>query len=89
MSALILLIGSLFGGSGGWSSPWSSRWRSTRSAYFFSDKLALRAMRARPVTEAEHPAFYRIVRELPTARPADAAAVRVAVDAAERVRHRP
>ena len=63
MSALIIAIAALFGrtaliigllialGMNGY-------------AYFASDKLALRAMRARPVSQAEQPAMYRIVREL-------------------------
>jgi heat shock protein HtpX len=63
MSGLVLLVGSIFGRTGlviaviaalavnGW-------------AFFRSDTVALRAMHARPITEPEHPAMYRIVREL-------------------------
>ena len=36
------------------------------TAYFLSDKIALSAMRARPVSEWEYPQLYRLVRELST-----------------------
>ncbi|MCX4748391.1 zinc metalloprotease HtpX [Kitasatospora sp. NBC_01287] len=65
LSALILLIGSFFGRTGlliGLAVALATN----GYAYWNSDKLALRAMRARPVSEIEAPVLYRIVRELST-----------------------
>jgi heat shock protein HtpX len=63
MSALIILISSFFGRTAlviGLVVALGVN----AYAYFNSDKLALRAMRARPVSEVEQPAMHRIVREL-------------------------
>jgi heat shock protein HtpX len=64
LSALVLLIGSLLGGRTGLFIALIIALGMNGYAYFNSDKMALRAMHARPVTEAEQPAMYRIVREL-------------------------
>lgn len=65
MSALVLLIGSLFGRVG-LIVALIVALAMNGYAYFNSADLALRSMRARPVTEPEQPVMYRIVRELAT-----------------------
>ncbi|GIF19493.1 heat shock protein HtpX [Actinoplanes tereljensis] len=64
LSGLILAIGYWVGGSGGLVFAVFISVGMNAFSYFFSDKLALRSMRARPVSEAEFPALYQMVREL-------------------------
>ncbi|MDI3385804.1 zinc metalloprotease HtpX [Streptomyces sp. B-S-A8] len=65
LSALILVIGSFFGRTGLIVALFVAL-GTNAYAYWNSDKLALRAMRARPVSEFEAPELYRMVRELST-----------------------
>ncbi|THV31992.1 zinc metalloprotease HtpX [Glycomyces paridis] len=64
MSALVIAIGYALGGSTGIVIAAVIAVAMNAYAYFNSDKIALRAMRARPVTEAEAPQLYATVREL-------------------------
>jgi heat shock protein HtpX len=66
MGALILAAGQLIGGRQGLFIALVIALAVNGFAYFNSDKLALRAMRAFPVTEAQAPQLYAIVRELAT-----------------------
>lgn len=65
-SGLILLAGYWIGGTGGLLIAFFVALGMNAFSYFNSDKIALRAMRARQVSEAEQPEMYRIVRELST-----------------------
>ena len=66
LTAIILAVGFWIGGSGGLVLAVVLSLALNAGSYFFSDKIALRAMRAREVTEAEFPALHQIVRELAT-----------------------
>jgi heat shock protein HtpX len=64
LTSLILLVGYWFGGSSGLVIAVFLSLAMNAATYFWSDKIALRTMGARPVSEAEAPALYEMVREL-------------------------
>ncbi|RFU23341.1 zinc metalloprotease HtpX [Geodermatophilus marinus] len=66
MGGFILAAGALIGGRSGLLIALVIALAVNGYAYFNSDKLALRAMRAFPVTETQAPALYAMVRELAT-----------------------
>ena len=67
LTSLILIVGYWFGGSTGLVIAVLVALGMNAVSYFWSDKIALRAMSARPVTEAQAPQLYATVRELATA----------------------
>ncbi|MHB8449519.1 MAG: zinc metalloprotease HtpX [Mycobacteriales bacterium] len=64
LSAAILVAGGAFGGRGGLVIALVIALGMNGFSYFMSDKLALRSMRAYPVSEAQQPRLYAIVADL-------------------------
>ncbi|MGW5359029.1 M48 family metalloprotease [Actinopolymorpha pittospori] len=66
LSGLVLIVGRSLGGRAGLTVALFLAVAMNAAAYFWSDRMALRAMRAYPVSEADHPELCRMVRELST-----------------------
>jgi heat shock protein HtpX len=64
LTGLLLLLGGALGGRGGATFALVVAAVMNLAAYWFSDKIALKMTRARPVTEAEAPELYAVLRNL-------------------------
>ena len=64
LGGLIVAVSALIGGSGGATIGLVLAFVMVGGSYWFSDKLALKSARARVITEADHPEFYGMVRDL-------------------------
>ena len=91
IGGLLVLVGRrLFGGTSGLAIGLLLGLGLVGGSYWFSDTVAIKAARAVPVTEAEMPEYYAIVRDLTErAQHAHAQAVRDPRPPAQRLRHRP
>jgi heat shock protein HtpX len=68
LGGLFMGIGYLVSGTGGMTVALVIGLAFNFAMYWYSDKIAIRTTRSKPVTEQEHPELYRIVRELTQAR---------------------
>jgi heat shock protein HtpX len=66
LSGLLVLIGALIGGAPTAGLFLGIALLMNLGSYFFSDKLALKMSRAKPIEESENPRLFQIVRELTT-----------------------
>jgi heat shock protein HtpX len=64
LGGLFMAIGQGFGGSGGMTIGLVLGIVFVGGSYWFSDKLAIKSARAVPATEAEHPQYYAVMRDL-------------------------
>ena len=64
MGGLFIVVGQYFGGTNGATIALVLAVVFNFSMYWFSDKIAIKTTRSKPVTEQEMPDYYRIVREL-------------------------
>lgn len=67
LTGLLVALGRVLGGAGGAAFMFVLALLMNFAAYWFSDKIALKMSRARPVSEGDAPQLYAIVRELTTA----------------------
>jgi heat shock protein HtpX len=64
LGGLMMLIGQMLGGTGGVVIGFAFGLLICGASYWFSDKIAVKAARAKPVTRQEAPELYRIVEDL-------------------------
>ena len=67
LGGLAVLLGQAFGGNAGATIGLGLGFLIVAGSYWFSDKIAIAAARAKPVSEADAPGLYRIMRELTSA----------------------
>jgi heat shock protein HtpX len=66
MGGLFIVVGQYFGGTSGATIALVLAVVFNFAMYWFSDKIAIKTTRSKPVTEREMPDYYRIVRQLAT-----------------------